>query len=221
MSDCQHEWYFDECIHCGMRRLPLRGKRPVVHPIVTKDDAVDPLAAMTAERDAWAAESADNLRKLVEATARIDAMRDDIITLGAQVNSLMRERDEARGKALKMEEWSVEAELENVRLRRERDAALAQVPRVVIHHLRTILDEAEHHTPGSVAQNIIIYAANKALDALTPADATAAIDRIKRQARAEGMRKAATICNRSYGDGLGAAHKAILAAAEQEERNDE
>lgn len=53
------------------------------------------------------------------------------------------------------------------------------------------------------------------------ADATAAIDRIKRQARAEGMRKAATICNRSYGDGLGAAHKAILAAAKQEERGDE
>ena len=53
------------------------------------------IARLTADRDAWSAESADNRRNLVEATARIDAMRDDIITLGAQVNSLMRERDAA------------------------------------------------------------------------------------------------------------------------------
>jgi len=53
------------------------------------------IARLTADRDAWAAESADTLRKLVAATARIDAMRDDIITMGAQINSLMRERDAA------------------------------------------------------------------------------------------------------------------------------
>lgn len=95
MTGRKHEWYFDECIHCGTRRLLLRSKRPVVEHFVAENAAAGPIAAMTADRDAWAAESAENLRKLVAATARIDAMRDDIITLGAQVNSLMRERDAA------------------------------------------------------------------------------------------------------------------------------
>jgi len=102
------------------------------------------------------------------------------------------------------------------RLTADRDAALAQVPGVVIHHLRTILDEAEHHLPGSVAQNNIIYAANKALDALAPADATAALDRIKRQAWAEGMRKAYDLSGQYHQ--ITHIRAAILAATEQEER---
>ena len=42
------------------------------------------IARLTADRDAWAAESADNLRKLVAATARIDAMRDGAILAAAK-----------------------------------------------------------------------------------------------------------------------------------------
>lgn len=57
--------------------------------------------------------------------------------------------------------------------------------------------------------------------ALTPADAKAALYKMLRQARAEAMREAATICNTSYGDGLGDAHKRIIARVteiEKEER---
>lgn len=104
-------------------------------------------------------------------------------------------------------------------LMRECDEALVQVPGVVIHHLRTILDEAEHHLPGSVAQNNIIYAANRALDATAPADAKAALDRLLRQARAEGMRKAYDLSGQYHQ--ITHIRAAILAAAEQEGRGDE
>ena len=51
-----------------------------------------------------------------------------------------------------------------------------------------------------------------------PPDASAALNRMLHEARAQGVREAAVICNASYGDGVGAVHKAILArAAEIEE----
>lgn len=161
------------------------------------------IARLTADRDAWAAESADNLRKLVEATARIDAMRDDIITLGAQVNSLMRERDAALAQVA----GAFEAAAQTI------DTA---GDGVVAEALGQRLCCSGYHC-GCMGADVSTYLQH-IIRALTPADATAALDRIKRQARAEGMRRAATICNRSYGDGLGAAHKAILAAAKQEEQ---
>lgn len=42
------------------------------------------IARLTADRYAWAAESADTLRKLVAATARIDAMRAGAILAAAE-----------------------------------------------------------------------------------------------------------------------------------------
>lgn len=115
------------------------------------------------------------------------------------------------------------------RLTAERDAALAQV--VGAYEAAAQALEAPEWSDcgcmdagcrGRHAEKLeALEFAAADIRALTPADATAALDSIKRQARAEGMRIAATICNRSYGDGLGAAHKAILAAADREERGDE
>ena len=124
MTGCKHEWYFDECIHCGSRRLPLRGKRPVIHPIVAKGDAVDPLAAMTAERDAALAQVA-----------------------GAY-----------EAAALFCDETAAEA-----------------------------LDESGE---ASRILNVWFKGQARAIRAITPADATAALDRIKRQARIEGLQQA-------------------------------
>ena len=46
---------------------------------------------------------------------------------------------------------------------------------------------------------------------LTLADARAALDRIRQEAREEALREAAVICNQSYGGSIGDVHKAILA----------
>lgn len=108
------------------------------------------------------------------------------------------------------------------RLTAERDAALAQVAgayeAAALFCDETAAEALDESGEASRILNVWFKGQARAIRALTPAAATAALDRIKRQARAEGLRAAATICNRSYGDGLGAAHKAILAAAEQEER---
>lgn len=198
MTGRKHEWYFDECIHCGTRRLLLRSKRPVVEHFVAENAAAGPIAAMTADRDAWAAESAENLRKLVAVTARIDAMRDDIITLGAQVNSLMRERD----------------------------AALAQVATAY----EAGAAAADQFDGYSIPAAFWPHEIARAIRTLTPTDATAALDRLLRQARAEGMRKAADlipsgwtgeahVTNMDFGPNVAAkARSAILAAARQEEQ---
>lgn len=152
----------------------------------------------------------DTTREAVNLTGLDDYLRDPSVGLPWDIRIRIAD-------ALRLQQAEI------ARLTVELDAALAQVPEVVIHHLRTILDEAEHHLPGSVAQNNIIYAANKA-----PADATAALDRIKRQARAEGMRKAAEMLRSRnvgmhpvYVKATGEDADAILAAADREERGDE
>lgn len=50
-----------------------------------------------------------------------------------------------------------------------------------------------------------------------PADAKAALEARDKAVREAALREAATICNQSYGDGLGQAHMAVLALIEKEE----